>query len=79
MAGFFDAFFGLRERYAGVSFAILAEANARGNCNAHVEEFGGELHGVAFAVDPDVEGGFWLVAFVADLAQSVDEEVAAFL
>ena len=37
-----------------------------------IEEFSNEFHRIAFAVNPNIEGCFWLFNFVAKLTKRVD-------
>jgi hypothetical protein len=67
-ARFSYALLRLREGYAHVAFAVLAEAYARRYGNAQIQHFSRELHGVTSTVNPNIEAGFGSLHFVADFA-----------
>lgn len=67
-AGFSYAVFGLSKSYSYVSFAVLPEADTRRYGDACIKYFSRELHGVTFAVNPNIEAGFGSLHFVADFA-----------
>ena len=79
VASFQYAFFRLSKSYPCEAFAVLTKANSRGHSYASFQQFSGELHRVALAVNPDVEGCFRLFTFIADFAERFHEHISALL